>query len=69
MCLKLFFFIPGIGPNIFLEQMADQSWEYINRSQTPKCGSWDCGPASFAGNKNGIFVAVQEDEIGAKELE
>ncbi len=26
-------------------EYADRSWEYINRSQTHECGSWDCGRA------------------------
>jgi hypothetical protein len=34
-------YILRIGPYIFL-QPADRLWEYINRSQTHKCGNWDC---------------------------
>jgi hypothetical protein len=37
----------------------DQSWEYINCSQTQECGNWDSG-RTIPGNKyiNGIFLAV-----------
>ena len=37
----------------------DQSWEYINRSQTHECRNWT-EAAQFPGkeNVNGIFVAV-----------
>jgi hypothetical protein len=35
-------------------EYADQSWEYINRSQTHECRNWDCGHAiPFLG----IFVS------------
>ncbi len=34
----------GIGLHISSAEMADRSWEYINRSQTHECGNWDCHP-------------------------
>ncbi len=40
-----YLYIPGIGPNIFLQQKADQPWEYINSTQTHECGNWDTGRA------------------------
>ncbi len=35
------FYIHRNGP--FLQEKADQSWKYINRSQTHQCGNWDWG--------------------------
>jgi hypothetical protein len=47
-------YIPKIGPHIFLQEKANRSWEYINRSQAHECGNWDCGRAiPFLG----IFVS------------
>ncbi len=37
------FYIPTIGlPILRQENYMDQSWEYINRSQTRECENWDC---------------------------
>jgi hypothetical protein len=37
-------YIPTIGMPILLEEICrffvDQSWDYINRSQTHECGNW-----------------------------
>ncbi len=53
----LFWELIGLGPNshiyIFPEpvhifpaaELAERSWEYINRSQTHECGYWVCGRA------------------------
>ncbi len=38
-----FIYIPRIGPHIFLQEKADRSWEYINRSQAHEFGNRDCG--------------------------
>ncbi len=45
------------------EEWADQSWEYINHSQTHKCGDWDYGHAIpflgiFVSNFRPWFFAV-----------
>jgi hypothetical protein len=47
-----------IGPHIFLQQKADRSWEYINRSQTRECGNWDwdeCRAIPFLGTHKSDF--------------
>ncbi len=38
-----------IGPHISCSRIgqANQSWEYINRSQTQECENWNCGRAQF----------------------
>ncbi len=44
----------------------DQSWEYINRSQTHECGNWDWGRAIPEKEyKNRIFLAVWLSSPGA----
>ncbi len=41
----------------------DQSWEYINRSQTHECGNWDLGRAiPFLGIHKWDFVAVDDKQ-------
>jgi hypothetical protein len=45
MCLWAIYVFPQSIWLFFCRKYVDQSWEYINRSQTHDCGNWDWGLA------------------------
>ncbi len=40
-CLRAIYIIPRSICLFCCRKYVDQSWEYINRSQTHECGNWD----------------------------
>ncbi len=54
MCLWAIYIYPGLVHIFPAAELADRSWEYINRSQTHERGNWDCGRAVAI---QGIFVS------------
>jgi hypothetical protein len=52
-------YIPTVSlPLLLQKKYVDRSWEYINRSQTYKCGNWtEAAQFLFWEHINGIFVS------------